>query len=142
LGSGAISLSQSAATESKSGSNPANGAGWAAGFWSADHRVKWAVGANGAIARFTLVSSWTLQSSGVANDLLAGSAPSTNVCWVVGRDGVILRTTDGEHWGKLQSPVKVDFAAVAAESATAAIVTARDGHRFTTNDGGGSWHPL
>ncbi len=57
LGSGAISLSQSAATESKSGSNPANGAGWAAGFWSADHRVKWAVGANGAIARFTLVSS-------------------------------------------------------------------------------------
>jgi hypothetical protein len=128
--------------EAKSPHQAARGSAWTAEFWSADHKAKWAIGSSGAIARYTPATSWALQSSGVTNDLVAGSARSIDICWVVGRDGVILRTVDGEHWEKLQSPIKSDVTRVAAESATSATVTARDGRRFLTSDGGVSWRPL
>jgi hypothetical protein len=108
---------------------------------SLDGTTEWRIGSRGSIAHREQTSSWAAQSSGVESDLIAGSAPSSEVCWVVGRGGVILRTTDGEHWEKLASPIKGDFAAVVAQSAISAIVTASDGRRFATVDGGAIWLP-
>jgi len=107
---------------------------------SADGSGVWQIGRGGSISR-RVATSWEAESSGVASDLIAGSAASSDICWVVGRGGVILRTTDGEHWEKLAPPTTSDFAGVVAQSATSAIVTASDGRRFATIDGGVSWHP-
>ena len=106
---------------------------------SADGSGVWQIGRGGSISR-RVATSWEAESSGVASDLIAGSAASSDICWVVGRGGVILRTTDGEHWEKLAPPTTSDFAGVVAQSATSAIVTASDGRRFATIDGGVSWH--
>jgi photosystem II stability/assembly factor-like uncharacterized protein len=118
---------------------PTTSSRWKSTFWSADHRVEWAVGEKGAISRFLPGGEWTSQTSGVDSDLSAGSAPTGDVCWVVGRSGIVLRTVDGEHWGKIDSPTAEDLTALTADSASSAIVTARGGQQFATTDGGLTW---
>ena len=87
---------------------------------------------------------WTPQRTGVTADLVAGSAPSEDVCWIVGRAGAILRTEDGgAHWIKLQAPVDDDFAKVFAVDAQQATVFTASTHRaYRTTDGGLTWTQL
>ncbi len=105
--------------------------------------VQWRIGAAGIIEHSAdSGATWTLQSSGVLTDLLAGSAPSDKVCWVVGRAGTILRTTDGgAHWAKLRPPIVDDFASVFAVDARQATVSPAHG-TYQTMDGGATWKKL
>jgi hypothetical protein len=105
--------------------------------------TQWRIGAAGIIARSKDAGAhWTLQSSGVITDLLAGSAASKKICWIVGRAGTILRTTDGgAHWSKVPPPVVDDFASVFAVSAKQATVSPAHG-TYQTVDGGATWKKL
>jgi len=84
-------------------------------------------------------ATWQGQRVKSNAEILAGAAPSENVCWLVGRGGVILMTSDGKHWKKIPSPVVVDFVGVTAADASFATVTAVDGQKFTTQNGGMTW---
>jgi anti-sigma factor RsiW len=83
--------------------------------------------------------TWRVQPSGDATGLLAGSAPSPNVCWLAGRSGLVLRTTDGEHWERLASPTTSDLTQVIASNDMDATVHTAGGERFDTSDGGRMW---
>ena len=106
-------------------------------------RVSWQVGQAGVIEFSSDAGkTWTLQSSGVTTDLLAGSAPSGKICWVVGRAGTILRTTDsGVNWQKVRPPVQDDIRTVVAEDARRATVSLTNGS-YQTTDGGATWNKL
>lgn len=84
--------------------------------------------------------SWAATLTSVIQ-LLAGSAPSEQVCWIAGKQGMILRTKDHEHFQRIHPPVVADFTAVAAQDAEIATVTASDGRKFSTQDGGRTWQP-
>jgi len=105
--------------------------------------IVWRVGPAGMIERSTDAgTTWTVQTSGVVNDLLTGSAPSGNVCWIAGRAGTILRTTDGgAHWQKVQPPVTGDFTLLFAVNAQQATVSAAQ-ETYQTTDGGLTWKKL
>jgi len=106
-------------------------------------KVSWRVGHAGSIERSEDgESTWSVQPSGVLNDLVAGSAPSDKICWVVGRLGTILRTTDGgAAWTKLHSPIADDILSVFAVSAQQATVFTAHGS-YQTLDGGATWNKL
>ena len=106
-------------------------------------KVAWRVGPAGTIERSEDAgATWMIQTSGVIDDLLAGSAVSAKICWAVGKLGTILRTTDGgAHWAKLQSPIGDDFTSVFAVSAHQATVSSANGS-YQTLDGGGTWKTL
>jgi photosystem II stability/assembly factor-like uncharacterized protein len=74
-------------------------------------------------------------------DLVAGSAPSENVCWIVGRLGTVLLTTDGgAHWKLLSPPTKDDIGGIQASDALhARIWNSRNTEIFETSDGGLTW---
>jgi hypothetical protein len=84
-------------------------------------------------------ATWQGQSVKSKAEILAGAAPSENVCWLVGRGGIILLTTDGQKWRKIPSPSAVDLVGVTAADAASATVTAADGREFSTKDGGRTW---
>ncbi len=86
--------------------------------------------------------TWHAQKSGTEQDLLAGSAPSSNICWIVGRAGTILLTTDGRSWQSLKSPTTEDVTAIAASDAQSATITSASGKRFSTSDAGRTWKLL
>src|SRR5256714_13905249 len=106
-------------------------------------KMVWRIGPAGIIERSTDAgATWTVQTSGVVNDLLAGSAPSEKVCWIAGRAGTILRTTDGgAHWQKVQSPVTRDFISLFAVNANRAKGSAAH-DTYQTTDGGLTWKKL
>jgi hypothetical protein len=107
---------------------------------SPDQLVRWRPGASGLIHRSTDGgATWTVQSSGVAEDLVAGSAPSTTACWIVGRRGIVLLTADGVQWRRIAFPETVDLIGVQAVDLASATVTTADGRRFRTADGGQTW---
>jgi Photosynthesis system II assembly factor YCF48/Putative zinc-finger len=107
---------------------------------SPDQSVRWRPGAAGTIQRSTDGgASWTTQSSGVAEDLTAGSAPSSSACWIVGRRGTVLLTADGVQWRRIAFPESVDLIGVQAVDLANATVTSADGRRFRTADGGQIW---
>jgi len=89
-------------------------------------------------------SSWSRQSSGVLADLLAGAAPSDQVCWIVGRAGTIVLTTDGgAHWKVVPSPLGEDLGGVRASDALhATIWNSGNTKGFETADGGLTWKPV
>jgi hypothetical protein len=110
-----------------------------------NRKVIWRIGAAGIVEHSTNAgATWTLQTTGVIADFLAGSAPSDKVCWIAGRSGTILRTTDrGAHWVKVHAPVDDDLAGVFAVDAQQATVTAASNHQsYRTTDGGLTWTPL
>jgi len=108
-----------------------------------DGLVSWRVGQAGVIDFSSDAGkTWTLQSSGVTTELLAGSAPADKVCWVVGGSGTILRTTDaGAHWQKLRSPALEDILNVVALDARRATVSLTNGS-YQTTDGGATWNKV
>ena len=89
-------------------------------------------------------SSWLRQASGVQSDLLAGSAPTDQVCWIVGRAGAILLTMDGgAHWNIIKSPFTEDLGGVRASDALhATIWNAHATKSFQTSDSGQTWTPV
>jgi hypothetical protein len=117
---------------------------------SSDGKSYWRLGPFGSLEfSKNKGKDWIAQSTGVATELLAASAPSAKVCWVVGRVGTILLTTDGgAHWTKLASPVAVDLVGVQALDAQRAIIfyPAADPQSsrlitYQTTDGGATWLP-
>lgn len=116
-------------------------------FVAPDGKHLWRVGPAGSLEHSSDKGlKWTLQTSGVSTDLLAGSAPSAKVCWVVGNSGTILRTTDGgAHWTKLDSPVSNDLTGVRAADAMHAwiwfVADQQTGliKTYQTSDGGSTW---
>jgi hypothetical protein len=106
-------------------------------------KTLWRIGPAGAIERsLDLGLTWQGQFADEKESLLAGWAPSGQVCWVVGRGGTVLRTTDGQHWERMTSPAAVDLTAVTAKNAQKATVTTADQRKFTTADGGQSWEAV
>lgn len=105
--------------------------------------AQWRIGAAGIVEYSSDAgATWTLQSTGVVADLLAGSATSDKDCWLVGRAGTILRTTDGgAHWLKVPPPVVDDFASVFAVNARQATVSPANG-TYQTKDAGATWKKL
>jgi len=104
--------------------------------------ITWRVGLDGFIEQSRDGGrTWLPQSSGVKEELLAGSAPSVESCWIVGKGGTILRTTDGgAHWAKVVAPVASDFVSIHAMDAMHATVREMShGWTYATSDGGLSW---
>ncbi len=116
-------------------------------FVAPDGKHLWRVGPSGSLEYSSDKGlKWTLQTSGVYTDLLAGSAPSAKICWVVGNSGTVLRTTDGgAHWTKLDSPVSNDLIGVRAADAMHAwiwfVADQQTGliKTYQTSDGGSTW---
>jgi hypothetical protein len=107
-------------------------------------RVIWRLGAGGKIENsIDIGKSWVQQASGVASELMTGSAPSEKVCWIVGMAGTVLLTTDGgAHWKRITPPVEEDLTGVRAQDAQRATVWAAQSHKsFETTDGGTTWTP-
>ena len=72
--------------------------------------------------------------------LIAGIAPSSNVCWLVGWRGVVLKTTDGgQTWTRVAFPEEINLMAVVADDDKVATVTAAGGRQLHTTDGGNTW---
>jgi hypothetical protein len=99
---------------------------------SAGRRVEWS-SSDG--------SAWESATVVPADDLTAGSAPSSSTCWLVGRRGAVYLTTDGERFARLAFPESVDLVQVAAVDDQAATVTAADGRTWSTADQGRTWSP-
>ncbi len=105
-----------------------------------DPSVIWRAGEAGLVERSEDGGkTWKGQITSANADLLAGSAPASNICWVAGRGGTILLTTDGENWRKMNSPTDADLVAIHATNAKKATVEASDGKGFATEDGGVTW---
>ena len=84
--------------------------------------------------------TWQTQTTGVNAVLMAGVAPSSNVCWLVGWRGVVLKTTDGgQTWTRVAFPEEIDLLAVVADDDKVATVTAAGGRQLHTTDGGRTW---
>jgi photosystem II stability/assembly factor-like uncharacterized protein len=99
----------------------------------------WVLTSGGVINRSNDGVRWQPLSSGTDRDLIAGTAPSAEVCWVVGRAGTILRTTDGEQWERIPSPAESDLLSITAADEYAATVLTADGRRFATGNAGKTW---
>jgi len=109
---------------------------------SPDGSVMWSFGSQGIIF-LSQNSAPERVVDQMHGELLAGSAPSNDVCWIVGRPGAILRTLDrGAHWQSIKPPASADFTAVSASDSNTATVTASDGQGYITHDGGVTWSPL
>jgi hypothetical protein len=107
---------------------------------SPDGTVMWQFGTAGVITRSENSGSWVALHSGVTSDLLAASAPSSDVCWIVGKSAIVLRTLDrGAHWQILAPPSREDLTMVTATDSNNATATASSGNRYMTHDGGVTW---
>ncbi len=106
---------------------------------STGHLTTWVLTSGGVINRSNDGVRWQPLNSGTDRDLLAGTAPSAEVCWVVGRAGTILRTTDGEQWERIPSPAEADLLSVVAADEYSATVLTADGRKFATDNGGKTW---
>lgn len=105
-----------------------------------DGSVAWRILAQGLVERST-DSGATWQGMQISADaqLLAGSAPTADVCWLVGRNGWIFMTRDSKNWTRIRPPAKLDFVGVTATDATTAVVTTSDGRKYATSNGGKKW---
>ncbi|HTU32631.1 MAG TPA: hypothetical protein VMF66_02390 [Candidatus Acidoferrum sp.] len=113
-----------------------------------DPKVKWRITDKRFVERTTNGGrTWQGQELATHADLLAGSAPSANVCWVVGRNGAVYVAKNAHNpnkviWNKAAAPASADLVAVSAKSARYAVVATTDGRQFETHDGGKEWKPV
>jgi hypothetical protein len=108
---------------------------------SPDAGVRWRLTAAGVDRTTDGGASWEALATGESARLVAGSAPSPDVCWLVGRGGTVLLATDGRTWRRVPFPEPVDLVGVQSADARTAVVTAADGRVFRTNDAGATWAP-
>ena len=108
---------------------------------SPDPNVRWRLAGRSLERSTDAGATWVIQSTGTETLLLAGAAPSANVCWIVGRAATVLLTTDaGGTWRRLEFPdPNADLVAVKPRDELSAIVTAADGRTYRTEDGGRTW---
>jgi hypothetical protein len=105
-------------------------------------QVLWRIAGGGFVERSIDGGAvWQGQLPNPDAQLLAGAAPTPQICWFVGRNGIILLTADGTTWKTIQPPATADFVGVTAKDASSATVTAADGRKFMTADGGKRWNP-
>lgn len=107
-----------------------------------DGKKIWSVGPGGQIFHSTDAGrTWLLQISGVAANLIGGSAPSDKVCWIAGAAGTLLRTTDsGRHWQEIRTPIQGDVGGVHASDAKHASIWDAANHvSYETSNGGKTW---
>jgi hypothetical protein len=105
-----------------------------------DPAILWRFAGSGFVERSTDGgATWQGEQPSEGGRVLAGAAPSANVCWLVGSDGLILVTKDAKNWKKVSPPEDTDFVAVSAEDGPNATVTAADGRKFATHNGGKKW---
>jgi hypothetical protein len=112
---------------------------------SSDGKSVWRFGDDGSISNSQDQGRhWQSQTSGVAAQILAGSAPTDQVCWAVGTGGTILRTLDGgAHWTKISSPISSDLGAVqASDDSHAQIWDLSRQLSYETRDGGTTWKQI
>ena len=112
---------------------------------SSDGKSIWRFGDDGSITNSQDQGRhWQSQTSGVAAQILAGSAPTDQVCWAVGTGGTILRTLDGGgHWTKISSPISSDLGAVQASDDSHAQIWDLSGQlSYETRDGGTTWKQI
>jgi hypothetical protein len=112
---------------------------------SSDGKSIWRFGDDGSISNSQDKGlHWQVQNSGVAAQILAGSAPTDQVCWAVGTGGTILRTLDGgAHWTKISSPISSDLGAVqASDDSHAQIWDLSRQLSYETIDGGTTWKQI
>jgi len=84
--------------------------------------------------------TWRVTRQNPGDGLIAGSAPSNEVCWFVGRAGRVLRTINGgATFTDVSLAEPLDLSSVAAIDAANAMVYSADGRRFRTADGGRTW---
>ena len=84
-------------------------------------------------------TTWSRVGTAVPRGVLAGSAPSPDVCWLVGRRGLVLRVGPGTRLDVTAPPVDADLVRIIAQDARTAAVTTRDGDVYRTTDGGATW---
>lgn len=108
-----------------------------------DAGVQYRIAGGGAVER-SQDGGATWQGQVLNSDarILAGAAPSENVCWLVGRAGTILLTTDGIKWNNISPPTGSDLVGIVATDGSTATVTTADGRRYSTVDGGTTWKLL
>lgn len=106
---------------------------------SPDAAVRWRVGASAIERTADNGLTWTASALTPPADILAGSAPSTDVCWLAGRDGTVLLTTDGSTWRHVTAPTPDDLVFIEATDHAHAVVRSAGGRTFRTFDGGATW---
>jgi len=101
--------------------------------------VRWRI-AGGRLERSTDAgSSWAPAPLAFDVFVVAGAAPSADVCWVVGRGGQVLISVNGQPFTRTAFNDSADLVGVTAIDALRATVQAADGRSFTTTDGGATW---
>jgi len=93
-------------------------------------------------------STWTIQTSGTIDTLLAVKAVDNNVVWAAGMNGgVFLTTNGGAQWGPvgagaLGSGTVNAVEALDAGNAFVSVFTGGAGMIYRTSNGGSSWSPV
>jgi photosystem II stability/assembly factor-like uncharacterized protein len=107
---------------------------------SPNSRTRWRLAGVGTVEYTSDAGvTWETLSTGVTEQLTAGSSPTADVCWIVGKGGIVLLTTDGRRWQRIAFPEVIDLAGVQATDNRSALVIAADGMLFRTNDAGATW---
>lgn len=105
---------------------------------SPDSAVRWRITAAGLEHTTSAGADWE-PVAGLAAGIVAGSAPSADVCWLVGAAGAVWLSTDGVAFERLPFPEPVELRDVTAMDERTATVTAADGRTWRTTDGGQTW---
>jgi photosystem II stability/assembly factor-like uncharacterized protein len=103
----------------------------------------WAVGAGGVIDYWN-GTSWTVQQSGKAYDLLDINGSATGTGWAVGTNGTILESTNGTTWAPQSAPsisgsTTYSLESVNATTASAAWAVGVGGAIIYTTNTGATW---
>ena len=104
-----------------------------------DSPVRWRATSGGIEMSLDAGGTWERVADAGGGVVIAGSAPSRDVCWLVGRAGLVLLTTDGRTFTRLPFPEPLDLVLATATGPRVASVTAADGRVFETVDAGLTW---
>jgi hypothetical protein len=105
-----------------------------------DGSRQWNIGAMGAISVSTDGGrTWTVEYRDANLRLVAGSAPSADVCWAVGPQGTVMRRTADGTWTPVTKPADDYLVAVTATDDQRATVTTITQATYRTQDGGRTW---
>jgi hypothetical protein len=84
-------------------------------------------------------ATWSSQSSGVGDDLLGISCPTTSTCWAVGSNGRMLATGDGGATWSSRASGGSELRGITCPTTSTCRVVGFNGRILATSDGGASW---
>jgi hypothetical protein len=132
----ATTSSTAAATSGRAGGG---GAGRGARPTSEASLPRWRVFTSGTVSKSSDGgATWSQVLLEAGQFVLAGVAPTPQVCWLVGRAGLVLLTTNGQDFKSVTRPTSADLRFVRVEG-NRLIVSAVDGTSFATTDEGRTW---